>query len=74
MNKRIWKIGHILSRRGLIGAACQMRDIAQMRGVEGYDGEAEALRVLDRLYYENGFIDKETWQTLRGALLKKERL
>lgn len=65
IHKNIWLIGHTLSRKGLIDAACQMRDVANAWHDEGYDGELEAIGILDRLYYKDRFIDEALWQSLR---------
>ena len=59
----IWRIGHVLSRMGLIEAACQMRDVAN--DVDGEGGsELRAKEILDRLYFQDCFIDKALWHDL----------
>ena len=68
MNRAVWLIGHTLSRKGLIDAACQMRDVANAWGDDGCDGESEAIGILDRLYHEDRFIDEALWQSLRGEV------
>ena len=62
--ENIWRIGHILSRKGLIEAACQMRDVAN--DVDGEGGsELRAAEILDRLYFQDCFIDQALWHDLR---------
>ena len=59
----IWRIGHVLSRKGLIEAACQMRDVAN--DVDGEGGsESRAKEILDRLYFQDCFIDEALWHDL----------
>ena len=65
----IWRIGHVLSRKGLIEAACQMRDVA--KGVDGAEGAAiSARRILDRLYLQEYLIDEALWHDLNERLLR----
>ena len=59
----IWRIGHVLSRKGLIEAACQMRDVANDVDGEG-SSELRVKEILDRLYFQNCFIDKALWHEL----------
>ena len=58
---------HLLSRKGLIEAACQMRDVAN-----DVDGEGEAAlvakEILDRLYLQECFIDEALWYDLNEKL------
>ena len=65
--EEIWRIGHLLSRKGLIEAACQMRDLAN-----DVDGEGEAAlrakEILDRLYLQECFIDEALWYDLNERL------
>ena len=50
---------------GLIEAACQMRDVAN--DVDGEGGpELKAKEILDRLYFQDCFIDKAFWHDLSG--------
>ena len=59
----IWRIGHVLSRKGLIEAACQMRDVANDVDGEG-SSELRVKEILDRLYFQDCFIDKALWHEL----------
>ena len=65
--EEIWRIGHLLSRKGLIEAACQMRDVAN-----DVDGEGEAAlrakEILDRLYLQECFIDEALWYDFNEKL------
>ncbi len=65
--EEIWRIGHLLSRKGLLEAACQMRDVAN-----DVDGEGEAAlrakEILDRLYLQECFIDEALWNDLNEKL------
>jgi len=63
----IWRIGHVLSRKGLIEAACQMRNVAN--DVDGEGGsEFRAKEILDRLYFQDWFIDEALWYELSERL------
>ena len=68
----IWRVGHVLSRTGLIEAACQMRDVAN-----DFDGKAEATlrakEILDRLYLQDCFIDEALWHDLNERLQRLDR-
>ena len=67
--EEIWRIGHVLSRRGLIEAACQMRNVAN--GVDGEEGAAISTRgILDRLYLQECLIDEALWHDLNERLLR----
>ena len=68
MHKKIWLIGHTLSRNGLIDSACQMLDVANAWYDDDYDGESEALRILHGLYSEDRFIDDALWLSLRDEV------
>ena len=59
----IWRIGHVLSRKGLIEAACQMRDVANDVDGEG-SSKLRVKEILDRLYFQDCFIDKALWHEL----------
>ena len=48
---------HLLSRKGLIEAACQMRDVANEVDGEG-EAALRAKEILDRLYLQECFIDE----------------
>ena len=68
----IWRVGHVLSRTGLIEAACQMRDVAN-----NFDGEAAATlrakEILDRLYLQDCSIDEALWHDLSQRLQRLDR-
>lgn len=72
MKRDIWLVGHALSMRGLIDAACQTRDVAN-----SYDEDNARLRsakdILDRLYYQDRSIDWHTWRELHRMLDGAER-
>ena len=65
--EEIWRLGHLLSRKGLIEAACQMRDVAN--DVDG-KGRAtcRAKEILDRLYLQDCSIDEALWHNLSERL------
>ncbi len=69
----IWRIGHVLSRKGLIEAACQMRDVANAVDREG-GSELRAKAILDRLYFQDCLIDEALWRDLRERLGRRHEL
>ena len=70
MNRTVWKVGHVLSRKGLIDAACQMRDAANSWSEDNDAARSEALGIVDRLYRTDSFIDESTWRELRDRIQK----
>ena len=58
---------HLLSRKGLIDAACQMRDVANEVDGEG-EAALRAKEILDRLYLQECFIDEALWYDLKEKL------
>jgi len=71
LNRNVWLVGHALSMRGLIDAACQVRDVANSQDERGRRLQL-AGKILDRLYYEDRFIDWLAWIELHRLLHKAE--
>lgn len=71
MNRNVWLVGHALSMGGLIDAAFQVRDVANSQDERGRRLQL-AEKILDRLYYEDRFIDWLAWIELHRLLHKAE--
>ena len=67
MDKLIWKVGHILSRRGLIAEACELRFVSLDDDAGREAQRATATRVVDRLLRGRS-IDERLHGELASAL------
>jgi hypothetical protein len=72
INKSVWKVGHVLSRKGLIAAACQMRDISQAWEQNPSLGKIEATQLLNELYLHEKSIDYLLWRELCSQIDTEE--
>ena len=67
-NRIIFKVAHILARKGLIEEAGEMRQIARDWENEWFCGKAEASGVIDRLA-DDGLLSELEVDVLRDAVL-----
>ncbi|MBM3933645.1 MAG: hypothetical protein FJ319_05005 [SAR202 cluster bacterium] len=57
MDKLIWKVGHILCRRGLVAEACELRFVSLDDAAGREAQRASAALVVDRLRRERSIDD-----------------